>query len=159
MCKILRLHAFFFFPRDALIKGNPDESFDSLLISPFLTTSLQRMRFMLCETGGLKKGLANNWHMDSGGGEKTDRTHYENAAHNISFAMFISRAGGVLIWTVYMRGSHYKTQVPFFPFPVYNIRYKVGTRRTCGCFEKKKLIRDDNDIENYSGNCHHLFFV
>lgn len=57
VCKILR----FAVPPTRLLsqrgadQGNPDESFDSLLISPFLTTSLQRMRFMLCEDRQVKK--------------------------------------------------------------------------------------------------------
>lgn len=42
---------------------------------------------------------------------------------------------------------------------VYNMQYKARTCNTCGSFEKKKLIRVGDNIENYSGNCHHLFFV
>lgn len=42
-----------------------------------------------------------------------------------------------------------------FPL-VYNTQYKVGTCSTCACFEKKNV---DNDIDNCSKNCHHLFFV
>lgn len=113
-----------------------------------LKLHLQRIRFILWATHKLKKGFA-NWHVDC---EKLYGTKYQ-----ILYTVFIIEAG-VLIWTVYKHTLYYKTQAPFFLL-VYGTQYKVGTCSTRTCFEKKKLIRVDNDIENYSRNCHHLFFV
>ena len=70
--------------------------------------------------------------------------------------MFISEAE-VLILTVCTHTSYDKTRARFsFWCEVPGTKWGHVTHVLA---LKKKLIRVDNDIENYSGNCHHLFFV